>query len=234
MGRILQQKPIEVVLLDYDGVIADSLITIHSFYEYVCKKHGKKFDMNFDEFREWFPYDWRNGYGSLGFSDKEISTLVIPEFMKFMNSEIIPVYNGVETVLRKIHNNCNGPKLGIVSTNHTGQIKNNLRSHGLLRFFDTVVGYEDVSEIKPSPEGMLTALSSLGVKDCNVLIVGDSTEDYAAATRAKEVYNGGILFLFAAYGHYTRQKFVNGVIKNGLEVPPVQITSINGVLPWVI
>ncbi len=238
MSRILHPLQIEAVLLDYDGVIVDSLKTIYSFYRHICEKHGKKFKMNLDEFRSWFPHDWRKGYLELGFTKEEIYGDIVSEFKKYMDEVIsekgIPLYSGVNEALRKIHES-EGPKIGIVSTNFSRQIRHNLETKGLVDYFDAIVGYEEVKEIKPSPEGILTALNTMNIgNNSNVLVVGDSAEDFAAVTRARKEYDGRLVFLFAEYGHYSRDTFLAGVKERGLEAPIFKISSLDQIMKgWI-
>ena len=51
-------------------------------------------------------------------------------------------------------------------------------------FFRALIGLEDVTRLKPDPEGILMALDRLGVEPSNALYVGDAPADMAAATAA--------------------------------------------------
>lgn len=55
---------------------------------------------------------------------------------------------------------------------------------GISHFFSTVVGYEDVSNWKPHPEGVHLVMERLRVKPEETLVVGDSLADMKAARAA--------------------------------------------------
>ena len=78
-----------------------------------------------------------------------------------------------------------GVTLGIVSTKFRYRIETILRRENLLYPFEVIVGGEDVSEHKPAPEGLLTAIKKLGSVPSNCLYVGDSMTDAETAKRAK-------------------------------------------------
>ncbi len=77
-----------------------------------------------------------------------------------------------------------GIKVAVVSSNPSQLIKEVLRSTGLLKYVDVIVGQDEVREGKPSPEPILKALSKLGVGKGEALVVGDSRYDMIAAKRA--------------------------------------------------
>ena len=77
-----------------------------------------------------------------------------------------------------------GFELGIVSTKFRYRIVDILEREGLSDRFGVIVGGEDVTEHKPHPEGLLTAVSRLRMQTGNVYYVGDSMVDALAAERA--------------------------------------------------
>ncbi len=81
-----------------------------------------------------------------------------------------------------------GYRLGIVSTKYRRRIREVLAREGLLGAFDVIVGGEDVSRLKPDPEGLHRALGVLLAQHAivreRVLYVGDSVTDARAADAA--------------------------------------------------
>jgi pyrophosphatase PpaX len=59
-----------------------------------------------------------------------------------------------------------------------------IKEIGLDKYFNAVIGLEDVKEQKPHPEGVLLALNKLVVPPGEALVVGDSDADMAAAKAA--------------------------------------------------
>jgi pyrophosphatase PpaX len=54
----------------------------------------------------------------------------------------------------------------------------------LLKYMETIVTVNDVSQAKPHPEPVLTAVANLGVDPARTLMVGDSAVDIQSAKAA--------------------------------------------------
>lgn len=77
-----------------------------------------------------------------------------------------------------------GARIGIISTKYRFRILSFLEEYLPEDFLDIVVGGEDVSAAKPSPEGVLFALKQLGSTPQETLYIGDSTVDAETAQNA--------------------------------------------------
>ena len=75
-------------------------------------------------------------------------------------------------------------RLGIVSTKYRSRILATLERSGLGGRFEVIVGGEDVERHKPDPEGLLRAVSRLGIAAEEALYVGDTVADAEAARLA--------------------------------------------------
>ena len=78
-----------------------------------------------------------------------------------------------------------GLRLAVVSSRRRVALEQSLRATRLGHHFAVVVGLEDVSRPKPSPEGLLLALRRLGVERSRAVFVGDSELDVRAGQRAR-------------------------------------------------
>jgi pyrophosphatase PpaX len=102
----------------------------------------------------------------------------------------VRLYPGIREVLTTLKSD--GFKLGIVTNKgrdfefegrRVGCVYE-LREAGIDQLFSTIIGFEDVVEQKPHPEGILLALRRLGVQSEKALVVGDSPADIGAAAAA--------------------------------------------------
>lgn len=59
-----------------------------------------------------------------------------------------------------------------------------LEELGLTSLFPVVVGFDDVQETKPHPEGVLKAMERIGVRPDHALMIGDTVTDIEAARAA--------------------------------------------------
>ena len=84
--------------------------------------------------------------------------------------------------LRELHRR--GAKTGIISTKRRQRIVEKFGRDGVRDAIDHIIGVTDVTEPKPSPEGIQKAMRHFGVRPEEVLYTGDSTIDAGAAQNA--------------------------------------------------
>ena len=77
-----------------------------------------------------------------------------------------------------------GIRLGIVTLKYRYRIESVLRREQLTDAFEVIIGFEDVSDQKPNPTGLLTAMERLNCIRQNCFYVGDSVTDAKTAQRA--------------------------------------------------
>lgn len=91
------------------------------------------------------------------------------------------VYPGVVDVLNALR--AGGMKMGIVTGKSRSSYEVGLATADL-GHFDVLVMDDDVEEPKPHPEGILAALTALGIEGGQAIYVGDSITDIEAAHAA--------------------------------------------------
>lgn len=102
----------------------------------------------------------------------------------------LPVYEGITELIFDLHQS--GQTLAIVTKSPDMVPKTFVRSYGWP--IDIVIGYHQVSQRKPHPEGLLLAMSKGGGVPNETYHVGDQPQDIEASRRA------GIPALGAAWG----------------------------------
>lgn len=103
-----------------------------------------------------------------------------------------------------------------VATNRGGSVREVLRHFALQDYFSVVVTSKDVPAPKPSPDMLLLALERLRLAPAQVVFVGDSELDQAAARAAGigfVAYKGMVEGDYAVQGH---QELVNLLAGFGL------------------
>ena len=110
-------------------------------------------------------------------------------------------------------------KLGIISTKYRFRILDFLKETFPSDFFDIIIGGEDVSAHKPSPEGLLKAIEQLGVSAQDVLYIGDSTVDVETAQAASVDFAGVLHGMttreeLESYPHAKIMTNLNGLLDN--------------------
>jgi phosphoglycolate phosphatase len=94
-----------------------------------------------------------------------------------------------------------GLALGMVSQKFRRRIEAVLERDDLTRWFDVVIGSEDLSSFKPDPEGLLKACESLKVAPGEAIYAGDTVIDGQAAA------NAGMPFVAVLSGVTPREAF---------------------------
>ena len=107
------------------------------------------------------------------------------EFMKVVNSdaylgaEPFPETRGVLDAIRD-----RGHRIGIVSGKKRYKIENLLKAQGMEDFPETIVGYDETPNHKPSPDPILLGMSFFDTDPKEILYIGDSPNDALASKAA--------------------------------------------------
>ncbi len=102
----------------------------------------------------------------------------------------LEVYDGIHELIQALHNANRPMAILTKSPNMVPDYFINLHKWPI----PIVLGYHQVANRKPHPEGLLKAMSMAGVKPKDVVHVGDRPEDTVAAKAA------GVLAIGAAWG----------------------------------
>lgn len=92
----------------------------------------------------------------------------------------LPVYDGVTELLHELHGR--GQTLAIVTKSPDMVPKRFIKEHGWP--INIVLGYHQVRQTKPHPEGLQTAMAQAGASPDATFHVGDQAEDTVAAHAA--------------------------------------------------
>ncbi|WP_409290333.1 pyrophosphatase PpaX [Peribacillus sp. SCS-37] len=95
---------------------------------------------------------------------------------------LVKEFEGVYETVETLHKE--GYKMAIVSTKMHDTVLRGLKVTRLDRFFDIVIGLDDVERAKPDPEPLMKALEILGSKPEEALMVGDNHHDILGGKNA--------------------------------------------------
>lgn len=104
------------------------------------------------------------------------------EFNFENHDELVTEFDGVFETIRSLYEA--DYKLGVVSTKLYDTIMRGLKLTGLDKFFQVVIGIDQVNHSKPDPEGINMALSLLNSKKEETIMVGDNFQDISAGKNA--------------------------------------------------
>ncbi len=124
------------------------------------------------------------------------------------------LFSGIESVLKTLHDS---GITKIVVTNKPGKYSRKiLDGLGVLDYFISVLGPEDVTKQKPAPEPVLKALGLARVKPDEAIMIGDTVYDMESAKAAN------VDVCAVAYG-YTSAEELNSLKPNYFIREPKEI-----------
>lgn len=187
--------PVKLIIFDLDGTLIDSSIDITNAINYAIEPYGSR------------PLTVEETIGIVGegitkLIEKLIAMngiaadrdIVVVRFLKHYSDHIVdnsPAYPGVKETLKKLK----GYKKAVISNKREALSKKILDELDLSEYLDLVVGSDTTPERKPSPVPVQYALSRLGIKPEEAVIVGDSNFDIEAGKAA------GIRTVAVTYGY---------------------------------
>ncbi len=151
-----------------------------------------------------------------GLSSRKIASIMSMHNMLVVTktSRYAVVFPCVRAVLKRLMRRY---KLGVISNCSHKEIEATLKNASILKFFDILVGNDDVRHGKPWPDEILKAKKLSHLKAG--YMVGDTIYDVIAGRKA------GVKTIAVLTGHHTRQMFAREkpdfIIKNLKELPGV-------------
>lgn len=168
------------ILFDFDGTLTPSLPLWVRAFQFTLDKYSIKLSFD-DVIRVCFYRAWQDIVD-------EYELPSVSDFADNMHTgleegfEHAQPFAGVESALTECHRR--NIKLGIVTSSKKSIVKQFLATHGISKFFQTVVAAEDIVNHKPHPEPVLMALDHLDSAPAGSLLIGDSHADMLAAHAA--------------------------------------------------
>lgn len=175
-------EAIKVVGFDCDGVLFDSSSANRAYYDHLLEQVGMP-AMTPDQFAythmhtvdESVAFLIRDSH-KLGVVQQYRRQMSYLPFIRYMTME--PHLRSLLAWLRPAYNTA-------IATNRTDTMDRVLAEHGLEGAFDMVVTASDVRHPKPHPEQLLTVLTRFDIAPTQMVYIGDSELDAAAAHQAQ-------------------------------------------------
>jgi HAD superfamily hydrolase (TIGR01509 family) len=175
---------IKLILFDLDGTIIDSeLASLQAILD-CTKKWGvpvNKEEASIVVGQKWevaFDLLYRNHRMPLPM--EEASRQIVARFQEIVRTELT-VVPGVVDAIRSFALTY---RLALVSGSHRADVLWALRKLDVEKHFELVYGAEDYEHSKPSPDGYLKAMKTLGVAASEALVFEDSVAGLASAEAA--------------------------------------------------
>ncbi|MFO7796065.1 MAG: HAD family hydrolase [Promethearchaeati archaeon] len=92
------------------------------------------------------------------------------------------IFDGIDILIEDIDKK--DLKLAILTNNKSQYAKEILEKFNLTKYFPTIFGFNDVSEVKPDPEGILKIIEKWKIKPEDTIFIGDMSTDVDAGKAA--------------------------------------------------
>ncbi|HEX9630442.1 MAG TPA: HAD-IA family hydrolase [Pyrinomonadaceae bacterium] len=171
---------INTLLFDWDGTLVDSAQLGLTAFEQSFATLGINFDREI--YARVYSPNWYSVYEAMGLPPDQwqrADELWIQHYGE-QNARLVEGAKSTITALKE-----KNYRLGVVSSGSVCRVTREIKESGVAEFFEVVVCNEQMTNKKPDPEGLETALRSLGCKCKQSAYVGDSPEDIEMGKRAK-------------------------------------------------
>ncbi len=184
--------PLTTVLFDFDDTLVDSFRARVDALSQTFSGAGLSHISPVDFFN-----NLNGGQLETALADVEVEAGTAQGLMKryreaYWTKEpgMLTVYPGIQQLLQELSSR--GIKLGLVTQKDRDSevggrragVMAEMAEVGILDLFSVIVGFEDVANYKPHPEGVNLAMSRLDARAGETVVVGDSVADIGAARAA--------------------------------------------------
>jgi len=178
---IKKKKP--VLLFDFDGTLGDTEPLIIESMKHTIKHFRPEVQISrVDEISFLGPTLNTILARYLNESEIEEGIKIYRENNKELHPQLIkPMPNAVELIKDL---KAEGYTIGLVSSKKKEMVEYGAQLIGLENQFDVIIGYDEVKQHKPSPEGIFNVCKALGIDHDNCVYVGDTSTDILASNNA--------------------------------------------------
>lgn len=182
----VEENRVEVVLFDLDGTLLDTKPLIFASFIYTFEKYFPDHVLSDEELESFFGPTLHQTFSRYCDDEEKISEMIeyYRAFNKANHDNYVKPIEGCKEVIKTLHRK--KYKIGIVSSKKREVVMMGCDLAKITDCIDLFVCEDEVSEPKPSPEGINKALETLAPElDRNkVLYVGDHPNDIIAARGA--------------------------------------------------
>ncbi len=165
-------RSLTTLLFDWDGTVVDSAQLGLTAYEKAFAELGVPFDH--ETYRAVYSPNWLSVYEGLGLP-KEQWQRADELWTHHYGEQSAELIEGAGETIAELRQK--GYRLGVVSSGNDCRVNREIKELGLTGFFEVVICHEQIRNRKPHPEGLETAMRSLGCSQTEVGYVGDTPED---------------------------------------------------------
>lgn len=180
----MDNKNDKVILFDLDGTLINSTDAIVGCFYHAFKELEFDFQGDDEDIKDEIGYPLDIMCTNLGLEQSKALDFVDiykREYRKISKAQTTLLPNAVESVQLA----SSFARLGIVTTKTTEYTIPLLEHLGLMKYFETIIGRQEVENPKPHPEPVLKCLDNMNLTpNKNIFIIGDTKLDLIAGNEA--------------------------------------------------
>jgi len=171
-----------VIIFDLDGTLLDTYELIKASFIHTFQKHLPEYQYTDEELDSFFGPLLDESFAKLTKDEKQISEMIktYREFNLSMHHKYVKTFPYAKEVLEKLYNE--NYKLAVLSNKRRDAVLLGLDITGLTKYFNIILGSNDVTQVKPHPEGIFKVLEHF--QTSQAVMVGDTAYDMQAAQNA--------------------------------------------------
>lgn len=173
---------IKTVIFDFDGTLANTLPICFDAFQHVFKEFDNK-ELAEEQIKAMFgPSETGIIRENLSNSNKDEAIELYYKIYAEHHDQLVVNNEEINDLLAYLKES--GYKIGIFTGKAKRSLDISLQALNMEGMFDVIITGDDVVKPKPDPEGLITALSLLGVDNSQAIFVGDSDADILSGVQA--------------------------------------------------
>lgn len=171
---------IHTILFDLDGTLIDTNKLITESFYHTFNQFGLEF--SHDEILAFNGPPLKETFEKIDLDKAEAMITTYREHNLEHHDAYVKIFPNVKETLDTLKKQ--GIQLGIVTTKMRGTAIRGMKLTGIYDYFDTIIAIDDITNPKPHPEPVLSAMKNIQADPETTLMVGDNHHDIESGQNA--------------------------------------------------